>query len=219
MKSDLLDAMLESPVLPELLEEAGRALEREHRLREKFYAEITPERKWEFIQGEVVMHSPALNRHLAASQRTYDLLSAHVRVHRLGLVRHEKAMTTFPRNDYEPDVMFFGPEKAALVGPDTLKFPVPDLIVEVTSPTTEARDRGIKFQDYALHGVAEYWIVDPNAETVELHRLEHDAYPPAERMAEGLLASEVVPGFRIPVRAIFEEEANLAALRAILGGG
>jgi hypothetical protein len=94
-----------APDLPELIGEAQRALGRKKRLREKFYADITQEHKWEFIQGEVIMHSPALNRHLLASQRLYDLLSAYVRVHQIGAVRHEKAMTNFPRNDYEPDVM------------------------------------------------------------------------------------------------------------------
>ena len=59
--------MLESPDLPELIEQAQHALANERKLREKFYADITPERKWEFIQGEVIMHSPALNGHLLAT--------------------------------------------------------------------------------------------------------------------------------------------------------
>lgn len=215
MKSPILDAMLASPVLPELIEEAERFLERETKQREKFYADMTPEDKWEFIQGEVIMHSPALNRHLAASQRILCLLEAYVRVNGLGLVRHEKAMTSFPRNDYEPDVMFFGAAKAATIDPDTLKFPIPDLIVEVLSPSTEKRDRGIKFQDYALHGVAEYWIIDPVAEAVELYRLQGDAYPATAPQTEGLLSSDVVPGFEIPVRAIFDEAENARVMRQI----
>lgn len=218
MSSQLLDALLDAPDLPELIGEAQRALGREKRLREKFYADITPEHKWEFIQGEVIMHSPALNRHLLASQRLYDLLSAYVRVHQIGTVRHEKAMTSFPRNDYEPDVMFFSPAKAALVDPDTLKFPIPDFIAEVLSPSTEARDRGIKFRDYALHGVAEYWIIDPVAETVEPYSLADGIYPPVQPQTEGLLGSDVVPGFQIPVRALFDEVENAAMMRRIWAG-
>jgi Uma2 family endonuclease len=216
MNSPLLDALLDAPELPELIEQAQRAFAREQKLRQKFYADITPEHKWEFIQGEVIMHSPALNRHLTASQRTYDLLSAYARVHQLGLVRHEKAMTRFPRNDYEPDVIFFGPAKAAIIDPDTLKFPIPDLIVEVLSPSTLKRDRGIKFKDYALHGVAEYWIIEPVAETVEVHRLAGNSYPAVPAQSDGVLSSDVVPGFEIPVRAIFDEVENMTALRTIL---
>lgn len=218
MRSPLLDSLLDAPDLPELIGEAQRALGREQRLREKFYADITPEHKWEFIQGEVIMHSPALNRHLLASQRLYDLLSAYVRVQQIGTVRHEKAMTSFPRNDYEPDVMFFGPGKAALIDPDTLKFPVPDFIAEVLSPSTEARDRGIKFRDYALHGVAEYWIIDPVAETVEPYLLADGVYPPVQPQTEGLLGSDIVPGFQIPVRALFDEAENTTMMRRIWAG-
>lgn len=161
-------------------------------------------------------HSPALNRHLAASEHLLALLSAYVRVHGLGLVRHEKAMTSFPRNDYEPDLMFFGIEKAGLIESDTLRFPIPDLIVEILSPTTEKRDRGIKFEDYAVHGVREYWIVDAVAETIEVFRLDGQVYGIAEPLKQGIVASEVVPGFSIPVRSIFDDRENLAALRSIL---
>ncbi len=217
MNSALLNALIDSPMLPELIQEAQRALGRERLLREKFYADITPEHKWEFIQGEVIMHSPALNRHLMATKRLFKLLDSHVQVWNLGLVHVEKAMTCFPRNDYEPDIMFFGPAKLPFISADTLRFPIPDLIVEVTSPSTEARDRGIKFQDYALHGVGEYWIIDPVAETVELYRLAEgaDAYPAVDKRSDGSLSSDMVPGFEIPLRAIFEEEANATAMKAI----
>lgn len=215
MRSAILDALLDSPVLPELLEQARRILLKEQKLRQKFYQDITPEHKWEFIQGQVIMHSPALNRHLLATKRLYDLMSAHARVKDLGIVHIEKALCVFPRNDYEPDIVFFGAAKAALTDADTLKFPIPDLAVEVLSPSTEARDRGIKFLDYALHGVQEYWIIDAVAETVELHRLEGEAYPPAPAQAGGLLVSDVLAGFEIPVRAIFDETENTRLLREI----
>lgn len=218
MNSPLLEAMLAAPDLPELIEQAQRAYMREKKLRQKFYEDITPEQKWEFIQGEVIMHSPALNRHLAASQRILSILGAFVRVNNLGLVRHQKAMTSFPRNDCEPDVMFLGTSKAALIDADTLRFPIPDLIIEVLSPSTEARDRGVKFQDYALHGVAEYWIVDAVAETLEAHRLAGNVYPPANRQSEGLVTSEVIPGLEVPVRAFFDEAENARVMRKIWAG-
>lgn len=126
-------------------------------------------------------------------------------------------MTSFPRNDYEPDIMFFGPAKLPMIDADTLKFPIPDLIVEVLSPSTEKRNRGIKFQDYALHGVGEYWIIDPVAETVELYRLAEgaDAYPATDKQSDGSLSSDMVPGFEFSLRAIFDEEANAMAMKAI----
>ena len=218
MNSTVFDALMDSPDLPELIEQAQRAFAREQKLRQKFYADITPEHKWEFIQGEVIMHSPALNRHLMATKHVLGPLDAFTRVHKLGVVYVEKAMTCFPRNDYEPDVIFFGTSKLGLIDADTLKFPIPDLIVEVLSPSTEQRDRGIKFQDYALHGVGEYWIIDTVAETVELYRLDGNRYPPTPPQADGLLSSDVVPGFELPVRAIFDEAENARVMRQIWAG-
>jgi Uma2 family endonuclease len=215
MNSAVLDALMDSPALPEILEQAQRALIKEQKLRQKFYHDITPELKWEFIQGEVIRHSPAAHRHLLATQRLFSLMDAHARVQNLGIVHIEKALCVLPRNDNEPDIAFFGTAKAALTDADTLKFPIPDLIVEVLSPSTEARDRGVKFLDYALHGVGEYWIIDPVAETVELHRLAGDIYPPVPPQAEGLLSSDILAGFEIPLRALFDEEENTRILREI----
>lgn len=215
MSAALYQTLLESPVLPELIDRAHCALAAERKLRQKFYADITPEHKWEFIQGEVIMHSPALNRHLRATRYLYSLMDSHVRVHKLGEVQIEKAMTSFPRNDYEPDLMFFSQAKMGHITPDTLQFPIPDLIVEVLSPSTAKRDRGIKFTDYALHGVREYWIIDPVAETVELYRLSGEIYPPTPAEKDGILSSDVIAGFEIPVRAIFDESANAEAMRQI----
>ena len=56
------------------------------------------------------------------------------------------------------------------------------------------------------------------AETVELYRLAGEVYPPVAPQKDGVLTSEVVPGFRLPVRAVFDEAVNLAALREILEG-
>lgn len=184
-------------------------------LRERFYEDIVSEGTREFIQGEIVRQPPPLNRHLMATTMLYGLMNAHVATRRLGSVHVGKAMTCFPRNDYEPDVMFFGTAKLGLITPDTLRFPIPDLIVEVLSPSTEKRDRGIKFTDYALHGVPEYWIIDTVAETVELYRLDEDAYPPVQAQNDGVLVSDVVAGFEIPVKAIFDEKANAEVMRAI----
>ena len=50
--------------------------------------------------------------------------------------------------------------------------PAPDFIAEILSDSTASVDRGVKFQDYAAHGVGEYWIVDPVQQTIEQYRLQ-----------------------------------------------
>jgi Uma2 family endonuclease len=212
----VLEPLLQSPELPDYVEELARTLARERQRRERFYEELTEDGSFEFINGEVIMHSPARDKHTLVVQNLVRLLSAHVEMQALGLVRSEKALCVFPRNDYEPDVVFFGRKKAQTITGDTRKYPVPDFIVEVLSESTKMNDRGVKFQDYAAHGVREYWIVDPDAETIERHILKDGRYPKARAQKSGIVESETVAGFRIPLRAIFDARASFTTLRQLL---
>lgn len=212
----LLAPLRHSPRLVEAVDVLQRQVEDEGRRRQRFYAEMTPEQKIEFIDGEVVLHSPARNRHLDATKRTLKLLDTYASLHRLGTVKAEKCLCVFPRNDYEPDIVFFGPAKTAELRPDTLKFPVPDLIVEVLSESTEERDRGVKFEDYAAHGVGEYWMLNPEPGEAEQYLLSGETYRLHLKSSTGLLRSQMLAGFAVEIPAFFDESANLAALRQML---
>lgn len=213
----LLEPIRSSPFLPEIADALGREVETEKQLREKFYQEMTPSEKVEFIGGEVIMHSPARNAHLDATKHILQLLDLHGRTNDLGVVKVEKCLCVFSRNDYEPDVVFFGKVKSAEFHSGTMKFPIPDLIVEVLSESTEARDRGVKFEDYAARGVGEYWIVDAEKGVVEQYLLTEGGYFLEAKNSSGEIRSRVIAGFRAPVRAFFDTGENLAALRSALG--
>ena len=128
----------------------------------------------------------------------------------------QKSAVVFPRNDYGPDIVFFGPEKARTLQPGTMRFPIPDLIVEVLSESTEARDRGLKCEDYAAHGVTEYWIVDAERGMIEQYLLRDGTYQLEVKASSGEIHSTAIPGFTAPVRAFFHQAENLAALQVIL---
>lgn len=217
--TNALAELLDSPTLPEASEAIRRRLEDERMLRERFYDEIPDDQKAEFINGEIVMSSPAKHRHLIVKDNVHELIRNFVRLRLPGCnVRGEKALCVFPRNDYEPDLCFFGAEKSAGIGSDTMKFPIPDFAIEILSPSTEKRDRGVKFVDYAAHGVREYWIIDPVAEVVEQYLLPEggDAYELHRKAASGEVSSPVIEGLTLPVRALFDEAENLAVLREML---
>ncbi|HYR58448.1 MAG TPA: Uma2 family endonuclease, partial [Chthoniobacteraceae bacterium] len=128
-----IEELLTSPTLPETVARLRATLQDERQRRARFYEEVTPEMKAEFINGEVIMHSPATDEHNEIRSFIEKLLSTHVDIHGLGRVRSEKALCVFPRNDYEPDVVFFSVENGARIRRNTLRFPVPDFIVEVLS--------------------------------------------------------------------------------------
>ena len=209
----LLEELLEAPDLPLRLRALNEAFAEEQVRRERFYDEMTPHKRMEFINGKVVMHSPAKWRHSETMGLLHTLLSSHVNRRKLGKVGMEKVLVVLTRNDYEPDIVFFGPEKAAEITPDRMKFSAPDLAIEVLSPSTERIDRGIKKQDYAAHGVGEYWIVDPVAQTIEQSQLDGKEYRLLGTWKnDEQISSFVVPDFSIPVRAAFDPDTNLVAL-------
>jgi Uma2 family endonuclease len=216
-----------SPAIAELLDEpdlvlkiaaAERALREESVRREAFRDAIQPHEKGEFINGKVIMSSPARHVHNHVSSLINRILGSYVQANSLGCVLYEKAMCGFSRNDYEPDLLWFGSEKAASLKPDTLVYPVPDFIVEILSPSTEKRDRGVKFTDYAAHGVREYWIVDANQRSVEQYLLPEggESYELAATVRDGEIRPRSFPGLAIPVAAFFDDAANLDFLRSIL---
>lgn len=194
-------------------------LEDEARRREQFYNDIDEQTKAEFINGQVVVHSPARFDHLKTAFYLGNLLGNFALQHRLGEVYTGKCLVRCRRNDYEPDVCFFTAAKAAGFSGAQSVFPPPDLIVEVLSPSTENNDRTLKLQDYARHGVGEYWIVDADARTVEQFILPSggDRYEPKAGSGEGgRLTSMVLAGFNVPVAAFFEAAEYQRTLQALL---
>ena len=212
----VVQPLLDSPCLPEIAEALQVRLREEAARRLKFYEDFEDGQKAEFIGGEVIVHSPARNKHLVVRQHLERLLGTYVSLHALGQIHGEKCLCVFPRNDYEPDVVFFKPDKALLLTPATMKFPVPDLIVEVLSESTEARDRGIKFRDFEAHGVSEYWIIDADAELVEQYVRRGEQLQLVLKSGSGDISSPTIASLRIPIRAIFDPAENLAALRRLM---
>ena len=194
--------------------------DKERKARLDFYDSIQDGQKVEFINGKIIMHSPDTVRHIKVRQRLTKLVETFATQNGLGTVLGEKALICLTRNSYMPDMVLFLPEKGDVLAPDQMRLPAPDLAVEVLSPGTSRRDRGVKFADYAAHGIREYWIVDPVAETVECFKLG----PLKEYLETGkfwsrqdhLVRSKAMKGFEVSARAFFEDKANLEALRELL---
>ncbi len=215
--NELVAEILEYPFAPIIMDEVNKALEEERIRRKQFYDEITPSMKAEFINGQVIMHSPVRKSHYDTAFALAELLDAYVEKHKLGFVGHEKIMTALTRNDYEPDVCFFKKEKSDAFTDDQCVFPAPDLVVEVLSKSTAKTDRTTKFKDYERHEVQEYWIIDPKKEVVEQYRLdEENKYELILKSSQGTITSKAVEGFTIDIRAIFDKDLKFKTIVEIL---
>ena len=104
----------------------------------------------------------------------------------------------------QPDLLFVSRDRAHLLaGGDNVRG-APDLVVEILSPATAERDRGYKRALYGKHGVMEYWVVDPSAETVWIHRLQGRALVVAQTLHRGqTLRSSLLPGFGLDLEDVF----------------
>ncbi|MEL7220992.1 MAG: Uma2 family endonuclease [Bacteroidota bacterium] len=212
---ELIKPIIRSAAFPELLEKLNNIWNDEQQRRREFYNWVTPDMKAEFIEGEVVVHSPVKRNHNLISGLLYSLLQLYVIKNKLGFVGIEKIMIRLTRNDYEPDICFFSKSKSDQFEAKQTLFPAPDFIVEVLSPSTETRDRGVKMEDYARHGIQEYWIIDPDTEIIEQYLLDDEIYELAHKLERGTIESTAVEGFKIPVKALFSEEGYAEAMQLL----
>lgn len=213
--------LLERPDAPQQVEAMRVALEDEKRRREEFYEWVTEEMKAEFINGEIIIQSPVKRQLWKVSDLLSRLLSVYTSVKKTGSIVVEKVMISLSRNDYEPNICFFSSEKTAMFKEDQVLFPAPDFVVEILSKKTSVIDRNIKKAGYAAHGIREYWIVDPVKQEIEQYLLLSEAdteyfNPYRLRIGEDI-ESRVIEGFNIPVLAIFNTEANVKALKTLIG--
>ena len=211
-----VEQTLEMPDAVLFVQKLQAALEAESARRRNFYKIVDENKKMEFINGEIVFQSPVKLQHNNATGLLYTSLKSFVAKHKLGFVGVEKIMISLTRNDYEPDICFFGDEKAKIFKKKQIQFPAPDFVVEVLSDSTKKADREIKFQDYAAHGVGEYRIVDLERETVEQYVLQNEIYELQLKARDGNVESTVLPEFKIPIRAVFDERINIETLTKLL---
>jgi Uma2 family endonuclease len=104
----------------------------------------------------------------------------------------------------QPDLLFISRERSAITQ-ENGAFGAPDLVIEVLSKSTRKRDETIKLGLYEAMGVIEYWIADPEAQTIQVYRSPNGRLGlVAELSAEDHLETPLLPGLSISVKQIFE---------------
>jgi Uma2 family endonuclease len=122
----------------------------------------------EIIDGELFVTPAPATRHQQVVTELAIILGSFVKEHALGRVLAGPIDVLFTEGDYvEPDLVFVARDHQSLLSDRGIEGP-PDLVVEVLSPSTERRDRGIKLERYRHFGVGEYWIVDADRGLVEV---------------------------------------------------
>lgn len=213
----LINNILTLPNAPLIVNEISIKLLEEQKKRKAFYNEITDQDKAEFINGTIIIHSPVKKEHNDVATSLHQLISLFVKKFKLGYVGFDKVMIALTRNDYEPDISFFEQNKSKDFKKGQSLFPAPDLAVEVLSKGTAKNDRGVKYNDYEAHAILEYWIIDPNKETLEQYRLnKKNKYELIIKAKSGIIESKAIKGFKINIESIFDDERNLLEIERII---
>ncbi len=153
----------------------------------------------ELIDGELIVTAAPNTRHQRVVMKLSARLFAHAEAHGGEVYPAPTDVYFSETNVVEPDVLFVGPENLARVEKPFIRS-APDLVVEVSSPSTRRLELVRKRELYERFGVPEYWYVDLDAERVEAHRLAQGAFGVPEITSRGqTVVSSGVPGFSIEV--------------------
>jgi Uma2 family endonuclease len=160
--------------------------------------------RYELIDGEVFVTPSPSEKHQRILVNLLVSVHNHVVANNLGRVYVAPLDVVFgERTALQPDLMFISKARRGIIGPEYI-LGAPDLVVEILSPHRVAFDRVRKFEQYAQHGVEEYWIIDPVAESLEVYRLVGNNYSlEATLTGEEDLESPLLPAWKLPVRNLF----------------
>ena len=136
----------------------------------KDYCATPDDERYELLDGKLMM-VPAPNRkHQEILGRLYIELSRFNEEHELGKVYMALFDVVLSDTDVvQPDLLWISRSREDRLTDENVRG-APDLVIEILSPPTTDRDLGYKHDVYGRHGVLEYWIVDPVAETIAVHR-------------------------------------------------
>jgi Uma2 family endonuclease len=173
-----------------------------------------PETKqpYDIVDGVLCMAPAPTPTHQWIAQEIFKRLSNFVIDRNVGVVLIapvDLVIQRVPLRVRQPDVLYLSAERTGIKGLADLRGmalleTVPDLVVEVLSPSNTRRDIEAKVQDYQRIGVKECWLVSPEAETVEVLNLAGgEATAVGIVGVDGTLISEILGDFTLRLRDIF----------------
>jgi Uma2 family endonuclease len=124
----------------------------------------------EWVDGAIIVTSPANLRHQEIGRFLLTTLGYFVSVHNLGRVIDAPFQVKLPRSGRESDVIYIANAHLDRLTPTYLDGPA-DLVVEIVSPESSRRDREEKFAEYQEAGIPEYWLLDPQTEQAAFYWL------------------------------------------------
>lgn len=164
------------------------------------YLALPEHPRCELLYGTLLVTPAPTVRHQEVLYRLARLLGDHADPPGDRLLLSPVDVVLADHSVVQPDLVYVRSARAEIVR-DRIEG-APDLVVEILSPATARRDLGAKLRLYAAAGVAEYWIVDPEATTFEFLELHDAAY--SVRLPElGVYRSATIAGLSVELAAFW----------------
>jgi Uma2 family endonuclease len=162
------------------------------------------DRRFELIDGELILAPSPVPQHQRIAFRLARFLADFVESRNLGEVMIPPMDVVLSEHDvFQPDILFISKNRLHIIGDRNIEGP-PDLVIEILSPSTEGRDRGVKLQQYLRYGVREYWIIDPQEKNVEVLRAGDTEFETVRVYSEGTtVTSPVLEGIQVEIDRLF----------------
>jgi Uma2 family endonuclease len=159
-------------------------------------------RRYELYDGELHVVPSPMPRHQRVAMRLLDVLFEYARRAGGEAFSAPLDIVVSEYDVVQPDLVYFGPSAAGRIDPDQAIRFLPDLAIEVLSPSTASIDRGRKRLLLERAGLREYWIVDPAASGVNVYVLEQGRFADPVRL-DGVLVSPTVPQLSVNLPDLF----------------
>src|SRR5262249_35803215 len=138
-------------------------------------------KRHEIIDGEHYVTPSPNTKHQTVSMNLTTAFVIYLKQHPRGRLFAAPFDVVFSDLDIvEPDLLYISRERTSIVTDKHVRG-APDLVVEIHSPSTRKTDELTKRKLYERFGVQEYWVVDPELETIKIYRRPGDSF---ERAAE-----------------------------------
>jgi Uma2 family endonuclease len=185
---------------------------------EEFLRWRDEETRAEWVDGEVVVMSPASVIHNRLTRFLLSLLQDYVQELGLGEAFGTELSVRINSRRRLPDVLFVAADRSERLQENHFEG-APNLIIEVVSEDSVDRDWRVKYLDYQAGGVEEYWVVDPLYRRVEAYSLDAGKTYRSITPVDGRVASRVVPGFYLRPDWLWQEQLPKvpAVLKELLG--
>lgn len=167
------------------------------------YYQLEDDQRYEIIDGNLLRAPAPDSWHQDWSRKLFRLVDHVVIKKKLGEVFYAPIDVVLdPQNTVQPDLVFVAAANTSIIQRRAI-FGVPDLLIEIVSPSSVRRDRYDKKDLYARFGVKEYWIGDPANQSLEILTLKDGRYElHCAAEIQGKLTSLVLAGLEFDLSQI-----------------